>query len=68
MIHLTRLNGVDFVLNAELIQEIEAKPDTIITLTGGQKMMVREPVEDVRRAVLEYKRYILGGPAPNAGG
>jgi len=68
LIHLTRLNGTDFVLNAELIQEIESKPDTIVTLTSGQKMMVRESVEDVRRAVLEYKRHILGGPAPNAGG
>lgn len=67
MIGLTRLNGAEFVLNAELIQEIEAKPDTIITLTNGQKMMVREPVEAVRRAVLEYKRYILGGPIPQAG-
>ncbi len=67
MIRLSRLNGAEFVLNAELIQEIESKPDTIITLTSGQKMMVRESVEDVRRAVLEYKRHILGGPIPQAG-
>ena len=67
MINLSRLNGVKFVLNAELIQEIEATPDTLVTLTNGQKMMVREPVEAVRRAVLEYKRSILGGPIPQAG-
>jgi flagellar protein FlbD len=67
MIRLSRLNGVQFVLNAELVQEIEATPDTIITLTNGQKMMVRESVEAVQRAVIDYKRYILGGPIPQAG-
>ena len=63
MIRLTRLNGAEFVLNAELIQEIEAKPDTIVTLTNGQKLMVREPVDAVRRACIEYRREIRKGPA-----
>jgi len=67
MISVTRLNGAEFVLNAELIQEVEATPDTIITLTNGQKMMVREPVDDVLRAVIEYKRAIHGGTLPQAG-
>jgi flagellar protein FlbD len=61
MIRLRRLNGAEFVLNAELIQEIEAKPDTIVTLTNGQKLMVRESVDEVQRAAVEYKRQILGG-------
>lgn len=58
MINLTRLNGAPFVLNAELIREVEATPDTVITLTTGQKLLVRESVEAVGRAVLEYKRAI----------
>jgi flagellar protein FlbD len=66
MIRLTRLNGAEFVLNAELIQEIEAKPDTIVTLTNGQKLMVREPVDAVRRAYIEYRREISKGPAAGA--
>lgn len=61
MIQLTRLGGQQFVLNAELIQEVEATPDTIITLTSGQKIMVKEPVDAVRNAVIEYKRTIHGG-------
>jgi flagellar protein FlbD len=59
MIRLTRLNGHVFVLNAEMIQEIEATPDTIVTLANGQKIMIREPVEEVRQAVVAYKREIL---------
>ena len=59
MIRLTRLNGGEFVLNAELIREIEATPDTIVTLSTGEKTMVRESVEEVRTAVIEYKRTIL---------
>jgi flagellar protein FlbD len=59
MIRLTRLNGHVFVLNAEMIQEIEATPDTIVTLTNGQKIMIREPVEEVRQAVVAYKREIF---------
>ena len=60
MIRLTRLNGHVFVLNAEMIQEVEATPDTIVTLTNGQKIMIREPVDEVRDAVIAYKREIFG--------
>ncbi len=59
MIQLTRLNGHVFTLNAELIQEIDATPDTIVTLTNGQKIMVREPVDEVRQAVIAYKHEIF---------
>lgn len=67
MIHLTRLSGQTFVLNAEMIQEIEATPDTIVTLHTGQKIMVKEPVDAVRDAVINYKRTILGGFSPSEG-
>lgn len=61
MIHLTKLNGQDFVLNAEMIREVEATPDTIITIVSGQKIVVREPVDAVVSAVIDYKRAIMGG-------
>ena len=48
------------VLNADLIKMIESTPDTIITLSTGQKIMVKESVEAVGKAVLEYKRAIHG--------
>lgn len=67
MIYLTHLSGDRFLLNAELIREVEATPDTVITLTSGQKMIVTDSVEDVREAVIQYKRTISDGGAPFEG-
>jgi len=61
MIHLTRLNHVPVVLNADLIETIEATPDTVISLTTGQKLMVLEPAEEVVERVLEFRRAIQYG-------
>ena len=61
MIYVTRLNGDKFVLNAEFLREVEATPDTIITLINGEKVMVRESVDEVVAAVLEYRRKIQPG-------
>ncbi len=62
MIYLTRLNGNRFVLNAEMVREIESTPDTIVTLASGEKSMVQEAVDAVVTAVINYKRVIMGGP------
>ncbi len=59
MIRVTRLSGAEIVLNAEMVQEIEATPDTIITLTSGKKVMVKESLEAVIDAVVEYRRSVL---------
>jgi flagellar protein FlbD len=61
MIHLTRLNHLPLVLNADLIESIEVTPDTVISLTTGQKLVVLEPAEEVVRRVVEFRRAILGG-------
>jgi flagellar protein FlbD len=61
MIRVSRLNGTGFVLNAELIREVEATPDTIISLVTGDKVMVRESVDAVVAAVIEYRRRIHQG-------
>ena len=58
MIYLTRLNGDRFVLNAELVREIESTPDTLITLINGDHMMVRETAEDVVEKAVDYARRI----------
>ncbi|TZE83349.1 flagellar FlbD family protein [Calorimonas adulescens] len=55
MIHLTRLNGVEFVLNSELIEYIESTPDTVITLTNGHKYVVLESMNEVVDRVIKYK-------------
>ena len=62
MIHLTRLNGSKVIINADLIEFIEELPDTIVTLSTGQKIMVHESVEDIIERVKEYKRAIYLRP------
>lgn len=59
MIEVTRLNGRSLVVNAELIESVEATPDTIISLHTGRKFVVREPVDEVVRRVIEYRRSIF---------
>jgi flagellar protein FlbD len=58
MIHLTRLNHAALVLNEDLIQHMEATPDTVISLTNGQKIVVAEPIEEVIARVIEFRRAI----------
>ncbi len=58
MIHLTRTDGADIVLNAQLIEIVEATPDTVISLTTGRKVLVRESVGQVVNRVIAYERRI----------
>ncbi len=58
MIKVTRLNGKELVINADLIETVEATPDTIITLTTNSKYMVKETPEEIVDKVVEYKRRI----------
>jgi flagellar protein FlbD len=58
MIKLTRLNGKEFVLNAEMIQFVESTPDTVITLTNREKIVVKESVDMVIKKVIEFSRLI----------
>lgn len=63
MVKLTRLNNTILVVNAELIEFIESTPDTIVTLTTGRKVVVRESVDDVIGKVVGYKQsFMQNGP------
>jgi flagellar protein FlbD len=59
MIRVTRLNASPLILNSDLIEHIEATPDTVITLTTGQSVRVRESAEEVMDRILEFRRAIL---------
>jgi len=61
MIKLTKFKtrDHDFVLNAELIETVEEPPDTVITLTNGKKLIVEEPMDEVVRRVMDYRRGIF---------
>ena len=61
MISLTRINDTSIVLNAELIEFVEANPDTIVSLSNGHKYLVKDTVDEVVKKVKEYKRSILIG-------
>ncbi|HYF95571.1 MAG TPA: flagellar FlbD family protein [Symbiobacteriaceae bacterium] len=60
MIKVSRLRAhePELVINAELIETVEATPDTVITLTTGHKVIVQESVDEIIRLVVAYKRSI----------
>jgi flagellar protein FlbD len=59
MIRLTRLNHVPLMLNSDLIEHLEVTPDTVITLTTGQKFMVLESAEEVLNRVIEFRQAVF---------
>ena len=58
MIQLTRLNGERFVMNAEKIRIVECTPDTLVCCDDGDKVMVRETLQEVMKRAIEYARLI----------
>lgn len=56
MVKLSRINGAEVTVNAELIETIEATPDTIVSLTTGKKLIVVESVDQVIEKVMTYRR------------
>jgi flagellar protein FlbD len=60
MIRLTRLNRAILVLNSDLIEHIDVTPDTVITLTTGQILRVRETSDEVVNRIVEFRRRASG--------
>ena len=60
MIRLTRISHAPVVLNSDLIEHIESTPDTVISLTTGQKVVVLETTDEVIRRVIEFRRLVAG--------
>ena len=56
MIQVTRINDTELVINADLIEFVESTPDTIITLTTGKRIMVKESIDEIVEMVAEFKR------------
>lgn len=56
MIYVTRLDGSVFVVNAFLIETMEESPDTVISLTTGRKYVVKESVDELVAAIVEFHR------------
>ena len=66
MIRLTTLDKREIHLNPELIEQIERVPETVITLTTGKKILVRESPEEITELIISYRRR-LGRPGANEG-
>ncbi len=56
MIKLTRLDGERFVLNADLIRYVEKRPDTFLTLTSGERLVVKETMDEVLDRAVRYQQ------------
>jgi len=63
MIKVTRLNNIEIIVNAERIQSVQATPDTLITFTNKDRLMVKEPVEELSRRILDYRRKVFQNQA-----
>ena len=61
MIQLTRLNNKPLVVNADLIKFVEWSPDTLVTLITGEKIVVRENVEELLERIITFRRSIMQG-------
>jgi flagellar protein FlbD len=59
MIKITRLNHTPLIVNSDLIEHIEVTPDTVITLTSGQKYMVLETTEEIIERVIAFRQSLL---------
>jgi flagellar protein FlbD len=67
MIRVSRLNGKEYIINCELIKFIEATPDTVITLTSGEKIMVRENTDQIVQSTMNYKKKLHQEPPTKEG-
>ena len=52
------------MVNCDLIEQIEETPDTVVTLVSGNKLIVRDPMADVQKKIIDFKRRIYAGPEP----
>lgn len=63
MVKVTRFDGSELYVNADLVEFIEATPDTVMTLTTHRKIVVREPAEQVVSQIIAYQRQVRARPA-----
>jgi flagellar protein FlbD len=63
MIRVTRMNNRPLIVNSDLIEHIEETPDTVVSLTTGQKFIVLEDAEELIRRVIAFRHLIVTGPA-----
>jgi len=63
VIPVTRLDGSEFIINADLIETIEATPDTVITFARDKKVVVREAPDEIIDRVVLFRHRVYVDPA-----
>lgn len=61
MVLLTRLDGREVLVNDDLVVIVDRTPDTVMHLTTGDRIVVREPLEDVMERVIAFRRRVFAG-------
>lgn len=59
MIEVTKINGVRVLVNPDLIELVEETPDTVLTLTTGKKIIVKESRQEIKNLVILYRKDIF---------
>ena len=59
MIEVTKINGVKVLVNPDLIELVEETPDTMLTLTTGKKIIVKESRQEIKNLVILYRKDIF---------
>lgn len=59
MIEVTKINGQKILVNSDLIEVVEETPDTVMSLTTGRKIIVKESRQDVKNLVKLYRKDIF---------
>lgn len=59
MIEVTKINGVKVLVNLDLIELVEETPDTVLTLTTGKKIIVKESRQEIKNLVILYRKDIF---------
>ncbi|MEF9935304.1 MAG: flagellar FlbD family protein [Clostridium sp.] len=59
MIKLSTLAHKEFYINCDLIEKIEANPDTLVTMTNGNKYVVEDSPDEIIKRIKEFKKEIL---------
>jgi len=65
VIYVTRLDGSELVINAELIETVEQRPDTVISLTTGHKLVVQQSAAEIIERVIAYRQRVMGCNIPS---
>ena len=67
MIWVTRLDDTELAVNSDLILTVESTPDTVLALTNGERLLVKQTVPEIIERVLAFRRQVMQGPVVKAG-